>query len=241
MLAIEVKTKLVNETKIREWMKRKNIRSLDAAVKVVRKFVRSSIKRRSGRKKTYELKAWIKGRDGKEREQKMSEHLQSMQGLGNLIKVVRGRKYEANPQTKGEYTQRKGARAGGAPLSWKSRQAGWKDHWLKQEGSILYHVDEQSESGMVYVEPHSYGKTRKTGQRDGPVPQLLEKGGSTKATNTRMIGYDVYFKRGRKDGPVRVIYRKRWSPKTNMIRMQARPFLGPGLEATLKDLPEKWR
>lgn len=161
MLAVEIKTKLVDERKVREWMNRKNIRSLDAAVKVVRKFIRTSIRRRSGKKKTYDLEARIVGRDGKVRKQRMSEHLQSMQGVGNLAKVVRGRDYEASPQERGEYIQRKGAAPGGTPYSWKARQAGWKDHWLKNTIKTDVDTTPGRESGIVYVSPHSFGKENK--------------------------------------------------------------------------------
>lgn len=256
MLAVEIKTKLVDERKVREWMSRKNIRSLEAAVKVVRKFVRSSIKRRSGRKKTYDLEARVVGRDGKVRKQKMSEHLRSMEGVSGLTKVVRGRDYEANPRERGEYIQRKGAPGGGTPYSWKARQAGWKDHWLKNTIKTDVDTTPGQETGIVYVSPHSYGKRDKTG-RTGAVPQLLEFGGSVTAMNTRMIGYHVTFQSStsvartkgvkkagmykRRFNQVRVKYSRIWSTKTRSIRMQARPFLGPGLAGTLKDIPNKWR
>jgi len=233
MLVIEITQKMVDDQKVREVFKRKNYRSLEHAAAFLRKYIRRSIEKRSGRKKTYDLKAFFPSKKGGTDlvdAGKMSDHLARPTALERVV-AYRGRRKgdDIVPKAKDVYVSQKASQPGATPYSWKSYQPGWKDYYIRD--SIKYDVDESKGVANVFSNPHAYGKKMSSAS----VPQLLERGGSTIARRRWLEGYKI-TRWGK-----RLLYKCIWKYMEKRIAMKSRPFLKPALMANLKDIPEKWR
>lgn len=254
MIGIVVKKIRINGNEVQKVVKRKSFRAIERAVASIRKYVQRSIPKRSGRKKTAELKAYFPGVGGAMREGgTMTEHLAKSQGSTRTVVRGRGRqRSDRNPEASRTYFLRKGSSPGRTPHSWKAQQPGWKNYYLRD--TVKYEVDQATGTGRVISNPWAYGKDKKRrSTATAAVPQIMEKGGVIEPNRYYLAGYLItrhtgdtgFSKKGkaykRQYRQTRLSYSRFWKTlNKKRITVQPRPYMEPALVANLKKIPEGW-
>ncbi|MDR1478140.1 MAG: hypothetical protein LBJ00_04285 [Planctomycetaceae bacterium] len=227
-MKIKVKDKS-NLDKIGKKIKKATIRSNKHAAAYVARVIKNSIRKRRGTIKKFDTMIYDHDVLHPTAIQSVKEYLATHDHTDDL---VTGNLKDWKLLDEGERREKKQSSPHQIPYSWmvddtvRGYNPSWKSYWLRN--SIQYYAD--NDSGRVYSNPAHAANAL-------PIPALLEAGGMTTINNQHLIGYRVIttdYNRGKKHVKFFPVYDKQEKRK----RVEARPFMRPGLEKARDKLPE---